>query len=167
GAGRIGQALARKAAGAFNMRILYHNRSRAGEFESALGARAVPLDTLLREADVVSLHVPLTPDTRHMIDAAALAKMKSTAILVNTARGPVVDEQALITALRNGDIFAAGLDVYEEEPRVPEQLIALPNTVLLPHIGSASIATRARMAEMAARNLLDVLEGREPAHRVV
>jgi glyoxylate reductase len=102
-----------------------------------------------------------------MIDAAALEKMKTTAILVNTARGPVIDEAALIAALRDGQIFAAGLDVFEEEPAVPEALMALPNTVLLPHIGSASIATRDRMAEMAARNLLDVLEGREPAHRVV
>ena len=167
GAGRIGQALARKAAGAFDMRILYHNRSRDEQFEADRGAEHVPLDILLRQSDVVSLHVPLTPETRHMIDAAALEKMKTTAILVNTARGPVIDETALIAALRDGQIFAAGLDVFEEEPAVPDALMALPNTVLLPHIGSASIATRDRMAEMAARNLLDVLEGREPAHRVV
>ncbi|MBN1449007.1 MAG: D-glycerate dehydrogenase [Bacteroidetes bacterium] len=167
GAGRIGQALARKAAGAFDMRVLYHNRSRDMEFETRQGALYVDLDTLLRESDVVSLHVPLTPETHHLIDKHALDRMRGNAILVNTARGPIIDEQALIAALRAKRIFAAGLDVYEEEPAVPEALIALPNTVLLPHIGSASIETRDKMAEMAARNLLDVLEGREPAHRVI
>lgn len=167
GAGRIGQALARKAVGAFDMRILYHNRSRDTGFEKERGAVFTDLDELLRDSDVISLHVPLTTETHHLIDARAFEKMRPHAILINTARGPVVDERAMIDALRSGRIFAAGLDVYEEEPAIPDELIALPNTVLLPHIGSASIETRNRMAEMAARNLLDVLENREPEHRVV
>lgn len=167
GAGRIGQAFARKAAAAFNMRVLYHNRSRDSDFEAAQNAVYTDLDTLLRDADVISLHVPLSEETHHLIDARAFEKMQPHAILINTARGPVIDERAMIDTLREHRIFAAGLDVYEEEPAVPDELIALPNTVLLPHIGSASIETRNKMAEMAARNLIDVLEGREPAHRVI
>lgn len=166
GAGRIGQALARRASGGFGMRILYHNRSRNEEFETATGAEHATLDTLLRESDFISIHVPLSPGTFHLIDERALGLMKPSAVFVNTARGPVVDEQALIAALRERRIFAAGFDVYENEPVIPRELIELPNTVLLPHIGSASIETRDRMAEMAAQNLIDVLEGKEPAHRV-
>ncbi len=167
GAGRIGCALARRAARGFDMRILYHSRNRNTAFEMELGAEHVDLDTLLRTSDYISVHVPLTPDTRHMIDARAIALMKPSAVFVNTARGPVVDEQALIAALREGRIFAAGFDVYENEPAIPRELIDLPNCVLLPHIGSASIETRDRMAEIAARNLLDVLDEREPEFRVV
>jgi len=167
GAGRIGQALARKAVGAFEMKLLYFGRRRDEDFERRLHARFVDLDTLMRESDVVSLHVPLAQETRHMIGARELALMKREAILVNTARGAVVDETALIAALREHRIFAAGLDVFENEPDIPNELMALPNTVLLPHIGSASIETRDRMAVMAARNLLDVLQGREAEHRVV
>ncbi len=167
GAGRIGQALARKAVGAYGMRLLYHNRKRDANFEQQLGAQFSDLDTVLREADVLSLHLPLTPDTHHLIGKRELGLMKRSAILINTARGPVVDEQALIRALREERIFAAGLDVYEEEPSIPDALIALPNTVLLPHIGSASVRTRQRMAEIAARNLLAVLNGGEPEFRVV
>jgi len=167
GAGRIGKAFARKAAAAFNMRVLYHNRSRDNAFETAQNAVYTDLDTLLRDADVVSLHVPLSEETHHLIDHRAFKLMQQHAILINTARGPVVDERAMIDALSDERIFAAGLDVYEEEPAIPDELIALPNTVLLPHIGSASIETRNKMAEMAARNLIDVLEGREPAHRVI
>lgn len=166
GAGRIGQALARKAAHGFAMRILYHNRNHSEKLENEYGAIYSPLDTLLHESDFISIHVPLTPETHHMIDARALALMKPSAVFINTARGPVVDEQALIAALRDQRIFAAGFDVYENEPVIPHELIALPNTVLLPHIGSASIKTRDRMAVMAAQNLIDVLDGREPAHRV-
>ncbi len=166
GAGRIGQALARKAVGAFRMNVLYHNRSRNEDFETQLGARLTDLDTLLAEADVVSVHVPLTPETRHMISARELSLMKPHAILINTARGPIIDEAALIDALREQRIFAAGLDVYENEPAIPDALIRLPSTVLLPHIGSASIATRDRMARMAAQNMIDELEGREAEHRV-
>lgn len=167
GAGRIGQALARKAVGAYGMRLLYHNRKRDASFEQQLGAQYSDLDTVLREADVLSLHLPLTPDTRHLIGERELGLMKSSVILINTARGPVVHEQALIRALREERIFAAGLDVYEEEPSIPDELIALRNTVLLPHIGSASVRTRQRMAEIAARNLIAVLDGREPEFRVV
>jgi len=167
GAGRIGRALAKKAKGGFDMRILYHNRTRSDAFETESGALYADLDTLLKESDFISIHVPLTPETRHMIDARALSLMKPSAVFVNTARGPVVDEAALIEALRERRIFAAGFDVYENEPRIPEELISLPNTVLLPHIGSASIETRDRMAVMAADNLIAVLDGREPSHRVV
>lgn len=166
GAGRIGCALARRAARGFDMRILYHSRNRNTVLETEVGAVHVDLDTLLGTGDFISVHVPLTPETQHMIDARAIALMKPSAVFVNTARGPVVDEQALIAALREEKIFAAGFDVYEHEPAVPQELIDLPNAVLLPHIGSASIETRDRMAEIAARNLLDVLAGREPAFRV-
>lgn len=166
GAGRIGQALAKKAAHGFDMRILYHNRSRNPEFESKCGAAFATLETLLSKSDFISLHVPLTPETRHLIDAKAIALMKTSAVFINTARGPVVDEQALITALREQRIFSAGFDVYEDEPSIPQELIDLTNTVLLPHIGSASFETRDRMAVMAAENLIEALEGREPAHRV-
>lgn len=167
GAGRIGRALARRASRGFDMAILYHNRNRDEGFETECGARHVDLDTLLRESDYLSIHVPLTPETHHLIDARAIAMMKPSAVFINTARGPVVDERALIDALRERRIFAAGFDVYEHEPTVPRALMDLPNTVLLPHIGSASIETRDRMAVMAARNLLDVLAGEEPEYRVV
>jgi glyoxylate reductase len=167
GAGSIGQALAKRAAQGFDMRILYHNRNRSESFENQQGAIYTDLDTLMRESDFISIHVPLTAETVHLVDAHAISMMKSSAVLINTARGPVVDEHALIAALRDRQIFAAGLDVYEHEPGIPRELIELPNTVLLPHIGSASIATRDRMAVMAAENLIDVLDGREPAHRVV
>ncbi|MFZ1730209.1 MAG: D-glycerate dehydrogenase [Bacteroidota bacterium] len=167
GAGRIGQALAKKAAHGFDMRILYHNRNRSTEFEQTFGAEFSTLETLLRESDFISVHVPLTPETRHLVDARAIALMKPSAIFINTARGPIVDEHALIEALQKQRIFAAGFDVYENEPQIPRELIDLPNTVLLPHIGSASIETRDRMAVMAAENLIEVLDGREPAHRVV
>jgi glyoxylate reductase len=166
GAGRIGQALAARAAGAFGMHILYHNRTRDEEFEQRLGARHVQLEELLREADFVSLHVPLTDATHHLIGAGELALMKPTAVLVNTSRGPVIDEDALIEALRQHRIFAAGLDVYEREPHLSDELRSLPNAVLLPHIGSASISTRDRMAVMAAQQCVDVLQGRRPAHPV-
>ncbi|PLX24162.1 MAG: D-glycerate dehydrogenase [Ignavibacteria bacterium] len=167
GAGRIGRALAKKAVGGFDMEILYHNRRPNPEFEAETGATYVDLDTLLGRADFVSLHVPLTPETHHLIDAAAIARMQPHAILVNTARGPVVDENALITALRERRIFAAGFDVYEEEPCISRELMELPNTILLPHIGSASIETRDNMALMAAGSLIDVFAGREAEFRVV
>ena len=160
GFGRIGREVARRAQG-FGMRILYADTHRASrEEETALGATWVDLDRLLAEADFVSLHVNLTADTRHLIDAAALAKMKPGAILVNTSRGPVVDGDALVEALRSGHLFGAGLDVTEPEPLpVDHPLNGLPNCLVVPHIASASEATRARMAEMAARNLLAGLRG--------
>ena len=160
GYGRIGQAVARRAAG-FGMQVLHHARNDVGE------PGYVPeLDTLLAESDVVSLHVPLTPETRHLIGAGELARMKDTAVLVNTARGPVVDEEALADALERGTIFAAGIDVFEHEPTVHPRLLAAPRAVLLPHIGSASFATRTRMARMAAAAVVSVLAGERPANAV-
>jgi glyoxylate reductase len=161
GLGRIGQALARRAKG-FGMDILYHNRSRREEAEQELGARYLELDDLLKTADFISIHTPLTPETTHLIGAQELRKMKPQAVLVNTSRGPVVDEAALADALADRRIFAAGLDVYEEEPEVHPKLLELENVVLAPHIGSASIETRDRMAELAAENLVAVLRGEEP-----
>ncbi len=161
GAGRIGQATARRALG-FGMKVLYTANSPKPEFERAVGARQVDLDTLLAESDYVSVHVPLNDETHHLIDAAALAKMKPTAYLINTARGPIVDEQALVAALREGTITGAGLDVYENEPALEPGLAELDNAVLLPHIGSATRETRGKMAEIAARNLFAVLQGKTP-----
>jgi glyoxylate reductase len=161
GLGRIGQAVARRGRG-FGMEILYHNRSRNGEAENELGARYLDLDDLLRESDFISIHTPLTDETRHLMGERELGLMRETAVLVNTSRGPVVDEAALADALEDGRIFAAGLDVYEEEPKVHPKLLELENVVLAPHIGSATIETRDRMATLAAENLRAVLGGEEP-----
>jgi glyoxylate reductase len=160
GHGRVGQAVARRAAG-FSMQVLHHTRHDTGD----PGWRA-DLDVLLAESDVVSLHVPLSDATRHLIDAARLAKMRPSAVLVNTARGPVVDEEALAIALEEGSIFAAGLDVFEREPEVHPRLLAAPRTVLLPHIGSASQATRRRMAQLACVGANAVLAGERPPNLV-
>jgi glyoxylate reductase len=166
GLGRIGKALARRAHG-FEMRVLYADAVRLPEAdERALGVSWRSLDALLGEADFVSLHVPLSPGTRHLIGARELAAMKPGAVLVNASRGPVVDAAALAGALREGRIFAAGLDVYEREPNVPAELVGLENVVLAPHIGSASVRTRARMCELAVENVLAVLGDREPATAV-
>jgi glyoxylate reductase len=162
GLGQIGAATARRAR-AFGMEIAYAGPRRVGaEVEAELGARHLPLEALLAEADVVSIHCPLREDTRHLIDAAALERMKRTAYLVNTSRGPVVDEEALARALADGSIAGAGLDVYEHEPTVHPALLELENAVLLPHIGSATIETRTAMGVLAAENAIAVLEGREP-----
>lgn len=164
GGGRIGSAVARRARG-FDMSILYNSR-RACDQIDALGGRRVELEALLAASDFVSLHVPLTAETRHMIGAAQLARMKPTAILVNTSRGPVVDEAALVETLRAGRIGGAGLDVYEREPQPAAGLVELANVVVLPHIGSGTRETRTRMSTMAARSILDVLAGHRPAHLV-
>jgi len=156
GAGRIGIAVARRAAG-FNMSIIYTARNRKPDFEMSIGARYADLDTLLKESDFVSLHVPLTPETRHMIGPRELSLMKPMAVLVNTSRGPVVDEAALVEALRGRKIFAAALDVYESEPAAAPGLLDLPNAVVCPHIGSGTINTRTQMSLMAARNLIAML----------
>ena len=157
GMGRIGQAVARRAKG-FNMRILYHNRQRLDTIiESELNATWVEKRTLLQQADFVSLHVPLSAVTTHFIGVEELRMMRPTAYLINAARGPVVDEAALIQALQQGWIAGAALDVFEHEPHVPQALQELENVVLVPHIGSASVATRTRMAVMAAENLVAVL----------
>lgn len=162
GLGRIGAAVARRGRG-FGMRILYcDDRAAPPDLERELDARRVSKEELLRESDFVSLHVPLTPATRHLIGAAELAMMKPTAILINTARGPVVDEAALAAALERRAIWAAGLDVFEHEPEVHAKLLELPNVVLAPHIASASFATRRRMSMMAAENAAAALRGQRP-----
>lgn len=166
GAGRIGSEVARRAP-AFGMRVVYADRQPAIELERDIHARLVTLEELLESADVVALHVDLTPRTRHLIDAAALARMKRGAILVNTSRGPVVDEKALIQALRDGRLRAAGLDVYEHEPNVPEDLRALDNVVLLPHLGSATDRARQAMWDVAWGNVRMALEGRPLANPVL
>ncbi len=165
GMGRIGQAVARRARG-FGMELLYHQRTRDLEAERDLGARYAALDELLRGSDFVSLHVPLTPQTRHLIGRRELAQLRPTAVLVNTSRGPVVDEAALVAALSGGELFAAGLDVFEREPEVEPGLAALPNVVLAPHLGSATMATRTEMALACARAIVDVLGGRRPPNLV-
>ncbi len=165
GMGRIGFAMARRATG-FQMRVLYTSRSETDltrRAEEELGATRVDIDTLLEQSDFVSLHTPLTEETRHLINRNRLKKMKPTAVLINTARGPVVDEEALVDALENGWIRAAGLDVFTKEPLPADSpLTRLPNVVLAPHIGSASVETRDRMAVICAENLLAGLQGRRP-----
>ncbi|WP_433431774.1 2-hydroxyacid dehydrogenase [Nonomuraea sp. CA-141351] len=161
GYGRIGRAVARRAR-AFDMSVLATPTSSPLTDEDRLGVEFVQLPELLERSDVVTLHCPLTPKTRHLIDAAALRRMRPTAILVNTARGGIVDERALIEALRSGAIAAAGLDVFEDEPRVDPELAKLPNTVLTPHIGSAGTTTRERMCGLSVANAAAVLAGRAP-----
>ena len=161
GLGRIGRAVARRARG-FGMEILYHSRSRKEGAEEELGARYLELDDLLRESDFVSIHTPLSDETGHLVGERELGLMKPTSVLVNTSRGPVVDEGALAEALAERRIFAAGLDVYEEEPKVHPKLLELENVVLAPHVGSATIDTRDKMATLAAENLAGVLRGEEP-----
>lgn len=162
GMGRIGRAVARRAAG-FGMRIRYTSRTRLPEDEErVLRAEWTTWDDLLSGCDVLTLHAPLTPETRHVVDAGALRRMRPGSWLVNTARGPLVDEAALAEALRDGRLAGAGLDVYEREPEVHPALLELPNVVLLPHVGSATRGTRTRMAVLAARNAHAVLSGLAP-----
>jgi len=167
GAGRIGVATAKRA-GAFGMEILYWSRSRSPELEQGAGGRrAESLDALLAASDVVSVHVPLTPDTKGLIDANRLACMKKGAILINTARGAVVDETALAAAVRSGHLAGAGLDVFANEPEIPADLRELPNCFVLPHLGSATRDARQAMWDLAAANARAVLAGEEPPNRVV
>ena len=166
GMGRIGQAMAHRGRG-FEMRLLYHDAIRApAEVETDLGLEFVPFEQLLRESDFVSLHVPLLPETRKLISTAELKMMKETAILINTSRGPVVDEAALADALTEGTIAGAGLDVFEREPEVESRLLKLENAVLAPHIASASIDTRRRMSVMSAENVVAALQGNRPPNLV-
>jgi glyoxylate reductase len=165
GFGEIGQALARRAKG-FGMELIYWNRSRKEEAEKELEARYLELGELLETCDFLSIHAPLTEETTHLIGAPELEKMKTVAVLVNTSRGPLVDEGALADALEEGRIFAAGLDVYEEEPKVHPKLLGLENVVLAPHIGSASFETRDRMAVTAGEDLRAVLRGEQPKNPV-
>lgn len=163
GFGRIGQAVARRASG-FSMNVLYYDPVLPREAEAQFpGMRRVDLDTLLRESDFVTVHTPLTPDTHHLIGREQMRAMKASAYLINTSRGPVVDEEALVDALRDGEIAGAGLDVFEHEPKVNPGLLELQNVVITPHIASASEATRSRMATMAAENVIAVLNGERPA----
>ncbi|HKV48604.1 MAG TPA: D-glycerate dehydrogenase [Candidatus Acidoferrales bacterium] len=162
GFGRIGREMARRSLG-FKMRVLYFSQNRAPErIEQELHAEFAPLEILLHEADFVSLHVPLLPSTRHLISADSFAKMKPTAYLINTARGPVVDEGALVQALETAKIAGAALDVYEHEPKVHPGLLLRKNVVLAPHIGSATIETRTRMAQTAVENIVAFFSGRKP-----
>ncbi len=164
GFGRIGQAVARRARG-FGMRVLYTSRSEAPpDVAAELAPRRLPLDALLRESDFVSLHVPLTPRTHHLIGVEQLCGMRKSAFLVNTARGQVVDQRALVAALAEGLLAGAGLDVFDDEPNVPEGLLALPNVVLLPHVGSAVTSVRALMCALAANDCVAVLTGERPKH---
>ena len=160
GFGRIGQAVAQRATG-FGMNVIHHTRADTG-----LTGWTADLHRLLGEADIVSVHVPLTPETTQLLGPAEFAAMKTSAVFVNTARGPVVDEAALAQALTGGAIFAAGIDVFEREPAVHPALLAAPRTVLLPHIGSATVATRTRMSRLAAQGAADVLAGRVPANAI-
>jgi len=162
GMGSIGTAIAERAI-AFGMEVVYHNRRPVDPaLERRLGAQLVTLDELLATSHVVSLSCPYTPETHHLIDAAALDRMPTTSFLVNTARGPIVDEAALVEALRSGSIAGAGLDVYEDEPEVHPGLRELDNVVLLPHLGSATVEARDAMATLAARNFVEVLAGNPP-----
>ncbi|MEL7472993.1 MAG: NAD(P)-dependent oxidoreductase, partial [Planctomycetota bacterium] len=166
GAGRIGFATAQRALG-FGMRVLYVARSRHWDFELApLAARRVALDKGLELADVVSVHTPLTPETRHLIDARRIGLMKPSAILINTSRGPTVDESALVAALRERRIYGAGLDVYEHEPELTPGLAALDNVVLTPHIGSAEVRYREMMTAMVGENARAILRGATPPNLV-
>lgn len=162
GAGRIGSSVATKMAKGFGMKILYLNRSVNTELEKEIGAKKVEMETLLKESDFISVNVSLTEETKHFIGEKEFAMMKPSCVFVNTARGPVVDEIALVKALKNRRIFSAGLDVYENEPQLAPGLADLPNVVIPPHIASATFWTRTKMAEMAAQNLIDALEGRTP-----
>ena len=166
GMGRIGQGMAKRAQG-FDMRVLYHDPYCSADPDSLFGAQCVGLDTLLAESDFVSVHVPLSPETHHMISTEQFRQMKPTAILINTARGPVVDPEALYQALKDGDIARAALDVTEPEPLPGDyKLSTLPNIIICPHIASASVATRGKMATMAAENLIVALRGETPPNPV-
>ncbi|MCB2289904.1 D-glycerate dehydrogenase [Clostridium sp. CS001] len=161
GAGRIGSNFAKKAR-AFDMKILYTGLRQNFKLEEELGAIYVDKETLLRESDFVSLHVPLLPSTTHYIGEKEFSMMKKTAVIVNTSRGPVVDEKALIKALKQGKIWGAGLDVYEREPDIEPELLDMYNVVLVPHIASATLETRTNMGLIAARNIIKVLNGEKP-----
>ncbi|MGH2681679.1 MAG: 2-hydroxyacid dehydrogenase, partial [Actinomycetota bacterium] len=162
GFGRIGQAVARRGKG-FGMAVRYYDPFRPPpETERELGAEYRELDELLAESDLVSIHVALTPETRHLFDRERLRRMKPTAVLVNTSRGPVIDEAGLVEALREADLFAAGLDVFENEPEVHPGLLELDNAVVIPHLGSATVETRDAMGFLAVENVAAALEGRRP-----
>jgi glyoxylate reductase len=161
GLGRIGTAVAERAKG-FSMKILYNTRTRDKQIEERLNAKYTSINSLLKESDFISLHVPLTPETKHLISKEQLNMMKKTAILVNTSRGPIVDEKALVQALKQKKIAGAALDVYEFEPKLSSDLKNLKNIVLTPHIASASVEARSAMGELATKNIIAVLQGKRP-----
>jgi glyoxylate reductase len=166
GLGRIGRAVAERARG-FGLSITYaQTRAAPPEVEAQLGARRVSLDELFAESDIVTLHCPLGPTTHHLVNAARLGQMKPRAVLVNTARGPIVDEAALAAALERGHLLGVGLDVFEDEPRIHPGLLATPRAILMPHLGSSTVGARMRMAELAAQSIADFLAGQRPAHVV-
>lgn len=166
GLGRIGAAVAKRMHDGFEMKILYYDVNRNQELEEKYHLQYADLEALLKESDFISVHVPLLPATKHLMGAAQFKMMKKTAYLVNTSRGPVIDEAALVVALKNGEIKGAALDVFEDEPKMAEGLAQLPNTVLTPHIASATEETRAAMAELAAKNIIEVLNGREAITKI-
>jgi glyoxylate reductase len=166
GLGRIGQEVAARAAGGLGMDIMYYDIARNRDFEQAYGARRGKLDAIVKEADVITLHVPLLASTHHLIDNRRLNMMKKEAYLINTSRGPIVDEAALVSALKKKRIAGAALDVFENEPKIAAGLTKLDNVILTPHTASATIETRSAMADMAAQAILDVLAGHQPKHIV-
>lgn len=161
GCGRIGQATARRIKG-FGCKIIYYNRTKKDEFENEIGAKKVSLNTLMKRADIVSIHLPLNSDTHQLLNKEKLDLLKSNAILVNTARGEIIDEKYLIKLLKKNKINSAGFDVYENEPKINPELLTLQNVVLLPHIGSATVETRDEMAKLTAINVINVLHGKRP-----
>lgn len=160
GAGRIGQATARRLKG-FGCKIIYYNKSKKVDFENEFGAKKVSLNKLLKTADIISIHLPLNTDTKLLLDKEKLELLKPRAIIVNTARGEIIDEKYLIKMLKKGRIFSAGFDVYDKEPLVNPELLKLANVVLLPHLGSATLETRDEMAKLAAKNIINVLSGKK------
>lgn len=162
GLGRIGTFVAQIAFGGFRMKIAYFDRKRSEDFELVYEAEYLPIEEILKFADIVTLHVPLTKETRHLVGRRELKMMKNSAILINTARGPIVNEEALIWALEEKEIAGAGLDVFEHEPKIPRALMSFDNVIFTPHIASATYETRAKMSEITALNIIDVFEGREP-----
>lgn len=162
GLGRIGSRVAHHAVKGFEMKVVYYDVNRNEDFEKEFGAIYAPLDDLLKQSDFISIHVPLTPETKHLINAENMKLMKPTAYLVNTSRGPVIDEAALAYALKNKVIRGAALDVFEFEPQINPDLLALDNIILTPHIASATEETRSKMSELAATNIVEALEGKTP-----
>lgn len=160
GAGRIGQATAKRA-NAFGMKIIYYNKSKKEGFEKEIGAKRVSLNQLLKKSDFISLHIPLNPKTYHLLNSQNLKLLKENSIIINTARGEVIDEKALINLLRKNKIYAAGFDVFENEPVINKDLLKLKNVLVLPHIGSATVETRTAMAKLAAANVINVLKNKK------
>lgn len=165
GAGRIGQAVAKRFK-AFDTKIIYYNRSRKYDLEKKLGAKKVTLKKLMKDSDIISIHIPSTEETYHLLDKEHLSLLKPDAILINVARGEVVDEKYLIQLLKKRKIHSAGFDVYENEPDINPDLLKLPNVVLLPHLGSATIEARTKMAQLCAENVIRVLDGKSPKTKV-